>query len=937
MPGSTLATAQNIGVLTSFNYNDAIANANPIDYYKFSLTSTNNITLLLKGVTQNYVNAFIYYDSNNNGLIESGEQLYSDYAGSGRNGQITTTLGAGNYYIGITQSSTNVNSNYSLQLSATSAPPSITSNPGNTLSAAYNIGNLTGSKSFTEFVGNVDPVDYYKFSLTGTSNITLLLNEVSQYYVNAAIYYDSNNNGLIESGEQLYSDYASNNRNGQITTTLGAGNYYVGISANTNVNSNYSLQLSATSAPPSITSNPGNTLSAAYNIGNLTGTKSFNEFVGNVDTVDYYKFSLTGISNITLLLNGVSQYYVNAAIYYDSNNNGLIESGEQLYSDYASNNRNGQITTTLGASGNYYVGISANTNVNSNYSLQLSATSVTPSIASDPGSTLSTAYNIGNLTGTKSFNEFVGNVDTVDYYKFSLTGTSNITLLLNGVSQYYVNAAIYYDSNNNGLIESGEQLYSDYASNNRNGQITTTLGASGNYYVGISANTNVNSNYSLQLSATSAPPSITSNPGNTLSTAYNIGNLTGTKSFNEFVGNIDPVDYYKFSLTGTSNITLLLNGVSQYYVNAAIYYDSNNNGLIESGEQLYSDYASNNRNGQITTTLGASGNYYVGISANTNVNSNYSLQLSATSAPPSITSNPGNTLSTAYNIGNLTGTKSFNEFVGNVDPVDYYKFSLTGTSNITLLLNGVSQYYVNAAIYYDSNNNGLIESGEQLYSDYASNNRNGQITTTLGAGNYYVGISANTNVNSNYSLQLANNTSTSNQRLTGNALNNTLIGGDGNDQLQGLAGNDTLQGGNGNDILTGGTGDDLLWGGLGDDILTGGVGKDKYLFQSSGVFNTSLGVDYITEFEAGQDQIVLSKNTFNAVTNTVGQALTDFAVVTDDKFVNANKAHIVFSQSSGSLFYNQDSNVLGTGTVFQFASLGNPDITLNSSNFSLIA
>ncbi|WP_303821526.1 M10 family metallopeptidase C-terminal domain-containing protein [Desmonostoc muscorum] len=111
-----------------------------------------------------------------------------------------------------------------------------------------------------------------------------------------------------------------------------------------------------------------------------------------------------------------------------------------------------------------------------------------------------------------------------------------------------------------------------------------------------------------------------------------------------------------------------------------------------------------------------------------------------------------------------------------------------------------------------------------------------------------------------------------------------MIGLDGNDQLQGLAGNDTLQGGNGNDILTGGTGDDFLWGGLGDDILTGGSGKDKYVFQGNGVFSTSLGVDYISEFEAGQDQIVLSKTTFNAVTNTVGQALTDFAVVSEDQF-----------------------------------------------------
>ncbi|MCF2147952.1 hypothetical protein IQ276_016265 [Desmonostoc muscorum LEGE 12446] len=124
----------------------------------------------MNGVTQNYLYAKIYYDSNNNGLIDNGDEFYSDIAGSGRNGQITTTLGAGNYYIGIGQNSSNVNSNYSLQLSATSAPPSISSNPGNTLSTAYNIGTLTGTQTIKEFVGNVDPIDYYKFSLTDKCN-----------------------------------------------------------------------------------------------------------------------------------------------------------------------------------------------------------------------------------------------------------------------------------------------------------------------------------------------------------------------------------------------------------------------------------------------------------------------------------------------------------------------------------------------------------------------------------------------------------------------------------------------------------------------------------------------------------------------------------------------------------------------------------------------
>ncbi|MGF1986732.1 MAG: M10 family metallopeptidase C-terminal domain-containing protein, partial [Nostoc sp. ZfuVER08] len=197
---------------------------------------------------------------------------------------------------------------------------------------------------------------------------------------------------------------------------------------------------------------------------------------------------------------------------------------------------------------------------------------------------------------------------------------------------------------------------------------------------------------------------------------------------------------------------------------------------------------------------------------------------------------------------------------------------------------------------------------------------------TTVALNLNLGVTTSQTVNSNLNLILsANNVienatgGTGNDTLIGNTLNNTLIGGDGNDQLQGLGGNDTLLGGNGN------------------DTLTGGIGSDKYLFQSNSVFNTSLGVDLIADFEVGQDQIVLSKTTFNAITNTAGQALTDFAVVANNQLVNASNARIVFSQGSGSLFYNQDGNLLGTGTVFEFARLSNANITLSGNNFSLIA
>jgi serralysin len=156
----------------------------------------------------------------------------------------------------------------------------------------------------------------------------------------------------------------------------------------------------------------------------------------------------------------------------------------------------------------------------------------------------------------------------------------------------------------------------------------------------------------------------------------------------------------------------------------------------------------------------------------------------------------------------------------------------------------------------------------------------------------------------------------SEDRITGNNLDNTLIGGLGNDQLQGLGGND------------------ILWGGNSNDILTGGAGNDTYLFQDSSPFTPGIGRDAISEFVKGQDKIVLSKTTFTAITNSAGQSLTDFAVVADNSLVDGSNARIVYSRNTGGLFYNQNGSAL-TGT-FEFARLGNPDITLSSSDFTVI-
>jgi Ca2+-binding RTX toxin-like protein len=79
----------------------------------------------------------------------------------------------------------------------------------------------------------------------------------------------------------------------------------------------------------------------------------------------------------------------------------------------------------------------------------------------------------------------------------------------------------------------------------------------------------------------------------------------------------------------------------------------------------------------------------------------------------------------------------------------------------------------------------------------------------------------------------------------------SLDNGIKNDTIFGGQGSETLLGSSGDDALFGGKGDDFLNGGLGNDTLTGGMGADKFLL------STNSGTDTITDFEVGQDLLVL--------------------------------------------------------------------------------
>lgn len=163
------------------------------------------------------------------------------------------------------------------------------------------------------------------------------------------------------------------NQSEAISRTLDAGTYFVRV-YHYSGDTNYTLTLRARADGP--LDSAGNTLAQARNVGTLTGTMTFNDFVGQADTADYYRFRIDTRSNFQLRLENLTA---------DADVVLLDAAGRHLVGSYRGGSNAEAIDRVL-ESGDYFVHVFPYGAANTNYRLSLTgAASQTVGWASQTG------------------------------------------------------------------------------------------------------------------------------------------------------------------------------------------------------------------------------------------------------------------------------------------------------------------------------------------------------------------------------------------------------------------------------------------------------------------------------------------------------------------------------------------------------------------------
>ncbi|TRV44124.1 MAG: hypothetical protein EWV52_12510 [Microcystis panniformis Mp_MB_F_20051200_S6D] len=290
------------------------------------------------------------------------------------------------------------------------ATAAITVNNFILINNVIDIGKIEGNFSTTGSINTGNPETIYRFTLgdpvdedkiediyfSTTRNFNLLLNQLAAD-ADVELIKDFNGDGIFQDEDVIASsNQLGNNPETLNLTDLNESDYYIRIFQK---GGDTTFNLSLTVPPlPVPTDNAGNTVTNAKNLGIISNNVQQSDFIGQVDTDDYYRFTLSSTSDLSVDVTDLSNGDLFVELRQDKNNDGILDFDEIIATSDEEGDTVEKISRTGLAAGDYILHLGRNSG-NTNYNLSLSATpSVIP--PDKAGSTLTTAFNLGTLASS---------------------------------------------------------------------------------------------------------------------------------------------------------------------------------------------------------------------------------------------------------------------------------------------------------------------------------------------------------------------------------------------------------------------------------------------------------------------------------------------------------------------------------------------------------
>lgn len=466
--GNTLANARRISISSTIQtFTDWVGSSDLVDLYRFNLNSRSQLNLTLSGITTN-ADVQIIQDRNRNGLFDADtEVIIGSYLSGNENELIATNLESGTYFIQVY--------------------------PGAGFDSSYNLG-VSASTEFT----NVAPSEL-KFGLEKTS-----YNNTETIRITQGLVYDANAatdisriDFKLKRSDGTFVELADvtsvtpligDNRWGSFNYSLDLSRYY------DLTGGNYSLWAQAydrTGAASTITEQQFSYTVLNLAPTNLTFTLNSSP-ISNRGTLNIRGgkiFDINGVADISVIDFQILQ---NDRVINTVSNDVLPSQITANISDGRSGTFSHNISLTglhNGANltpGNYTLRAVARDRANNSSAVGEREFNI--DVAKN---TISTARSITVGTNPTTFSDWVGTVDTNDYYRFSVSQLSNFNLGLSGLT---ANADVELLNSNGGVIARSANTV------NLNEAINLQLGK-GTYFIRVYPGTEANTNYNLTVSA----------------------------------------------------------------------------------------------------------------------------------------------------------------------------------------------------------------------------------------------------------------------------------------------------------------------------------------------------------------------------------------------------------------------------------------------------